>query len=202
MNTPMALAVALAIAAAWPYTATSQSKKSDAPPAAKGEQSPSRKSAMSQDDMRRFTSIAQGNMAEIELGKLAQEKAESQEVKDFGKHMVEDHGQKLEENKQLAEKKDAKLPQAPNKEQQATKVRLEKLSGTDFDRAYSRQMVGDHQKTLKLLQDTAKNAKDAELKAAAEKAAPGVEKHLQMAKGLVAAGAGSSAKAGKGAQGK
>lgn len=199
MNTPMALAIALAVAAAWPLTATSQqSKKGDAQSAAssKSEQSAS-KAGMSQEDMRRFTSIAQANMAEIELGKLAQEKAKSREVKDFGKHMVEDHGAKLDENKQLAEKKGAKLPQAPNKEQQAAKSKLEKLSGADFDRAYSKQMVDDHQKTLKLVQDTAKNAKNPELKAAAEKAAPGVEKHLQMAKGLVAAGAGSSGKGAK-----
>jgi putative membrane protein len=44
------------------------------------------------------------------------------------------------------------------------------------------QMVKDHEKTLKLVQETAKNAKDPELQQAAEKAAPEVEKHLEMAK--------------------
>jgi putative membrane protein len=187
MNKPMAFMVAAAVAAAWPFAATSQqAKKSEA----KSEQSSASK--MSQEDMRRFASIAQANMAEIELGKLAQEKGKAAEVKDFAKHMIDDHGKKLEENKELAGKKQVKLPDAPNKEQQATKAKLEKLSADDFDRAYAKQMVDDHQKTLKLVQDTAKNAKDADLKAAAEKAAPGVEKHLQMAKGLQTASAGAS----------
>jgi putative membrane protein len=59
---------------------------------------------------------------------------------------------------------------------------LEGASGERFDRAYMDQMVKDHEKTLKLVQETAKNAKDPELKQAAEKAAPEVEKHLEMAK--------------------
>jgi len=198
MNTPMALVVALAIAAAWPLSATSQqSKKGDAQSASKGEQSAS-KGGMSQEDMRRFTSIAQANMAEVEVGKLGQEKGKSQEVKDFAKHMVEDHGRMLDENKQMADKKSAKMPSGPNKEQQAAKAKLEKMSGDDFDRAFADQMVKDHQKALKIVQDTAKNAKDAELKGAAQKAAPEIEKHLQMAKGLVAAGAGSTGKGAKG----
>ena len=188
MKKPISFLVAMAFAA-WPLTAVPQQAKKGE----KAEQAAT-KGGLSQQDMRRFTSIAQANLAEIECGKLALDKAKSPEVKDFAKHMVEDHGRMLEENKQMADKKGAKMPETPNKEQQAAKAKLEKMSGEDFDRAYANQMVQDHQKALKLVQDTAKNAKDAELKGAAQKAAPQVEKHLQMAKGLAAAGAGSSAK--------
>jgi len=185
---PISYVVAIALAAAWPLAATSQqSKKGEA----KSEQAAT-KGGLSKEDMKRFTDIAQANLAEVEVGKLAQSKGASQEVKDYGKHMVEDHGRMLEENKQMADKKGMKMPGAPNKAQQAAKARLEKLSGDEFDRAFAKQMVDDHQKALKLVQDTAKNAKDAELKGAAQKAAPEIEKHLQMAKALGPASAGAS----------
>jgi uncharacterized protein (DUF305 family) len=78
--------------------------------------------------------------------------------------------------------KSVSLPKQPKKEQQSALKKLEGASGSEFDRAYMQQMVEDHEKALKLVQDTAKNAKDAELKQAAEKAAPEVQKHFDMAK--------------------
>jgi putative membrane protein len=139
---------------------------------------------MAQEDQKRFQGLAEANLAEVETGKLAQEKARADEVKKFGEHMVEDHGKMLEEMKQMAEKKGAKVPDKPNKEHQAAMKKLEKASGESFDAAYMQQMVKDHQKALKLAQDTAKNAKDPELKAAAQKAAPDIQKHLKMAQDL------------------
>ena len=191
MNKPMTLVVAIAVAAAWPFAATSQSKKDEA----KSEQAAS-KGGVSREDQRRFMDIAEANMAEIATGKLAQSKGQSQEVKDFAKHMIEDHTRMLKEGEQLGAKKGLTPPKELKKEHQQASAKLEKLSGEEFDRAYAKQMVDDHQKALKLVQDTAKNAKDAELKAMAEKATPEIQKHLEMAKGLAAAGAGSS-KAGK-----
>lgn len=163
----MKTAVALLASAvlAWPLAAASQSK-------------------MSQDDQKRFQALAEANLAEIETGKLAQEKASSDEVKDFAKHMVEDHGKMLEEMKDMAKAKGAKVPSRPNKEHQAAMKKLEKASGETFDAAYMDQMVKDHKKALKLAQDTAKKAKDGQLKQAAQKASPKIQEHLKMAQDL------------------
>jgi putative membrane protein len=49
------------------------------------------------------------------------------------------------------------------------------------------QMVKDHQAALKLARDTAKNARDPQLRAAAEKAVPEIRKHLEMARQVHAA---------------
>jgi putative membrane protein len=103
-------------------------------------------------------------------------------VKKYASHMVEDHGKMLEEQQAMAKAKGVQLPKQPKKEHQSALKKLEGMSGQEFDRAYMEQMVKDHDKTLKLVQEAAKNAKDPELKQAAEKAAPDVEKHLAMAK--------------------
>jgi putative membrane protein len=120
--------------------------------------------------------------AEVEAGKLAQKKASSDEVKKFAAHMVEDHGKMLEEQRSMAKSKGAQLPAQPKNEHQSALKKLDGASGEQFDRAYMDQMVKDHEKTLKLVQETASKAKDPDLKQAAEKAAPEVQKHLELAK--------------------
>jgi putative membrane protein len=155
-----------------------------------------KKGNLSQEDQKRFAAMAQANMAEVAAGKVAQEKARSDDVKKFGQHMVEDHGKMLDEMKQMGEKKGARLPASPDKEQQAAMKKLEAMSGDNFDRAFMEQMVKDHQKALKLAQDTAKNAKDGELKQAAQKATPEIRKHLRMAQDLSKQAAAGGSKSG------
>jgi putative membrane protein len=133
-------------------------------------------------DLKYFRELAQGNMAEVETGKLAQKKAASDDVRKFAQQMVEDHGRMLEEQQDLAKKKGVQMPKSLTREHQAQLKKLEKASGDQFDRAYMSDMVKDHEKDLKLVQQAAKNAKDPDFKAAVEKAAPVIDKHLEMAR--------------------
>jgi putative membrane protein len=142
----------------------------------------SKKSSFDRADRKHFREIAQANMAEVQAGKLAQSKASSDDVKQFAQHMVEDHGKMLQEQESMAQAKGVALPKEPGKAEKSALKKLQSASGEQFDRGYMQQMVKDHEKALKLVQDTAKGAKDAELKQAAEKAAPEIEKHLDMAK--------------------
>jgi putative membrane protein len=144
-----------------------------------------KKGGLAGEDRKFFQEMAQANMAEVETGKLAQQKASSEEVKKFAEHMVQDHGKMLQEQQTMAKAKGVSLPKQPKKEHQSALKKLQNASGEQFDRAYMEQMVKDHEKTLKLLQDASKKAKDPQLKQAAEKATPDVEKHLQMAKQIV-----------------
>ena len=141
-----------------------------------------KKGGLAGQDRKFFTEMAQANMAEVETGKLAQNKASSEEVKKYAASMVEEHGKMLEEQQSMAKTKGVQVPKQPKKEHQSALKKLQGLSGEQFDRAYMEQMVKDHEKTLKLVQDAAKNAKDPEVKQAAEKAVPHVQKHLEMAK--------------------
>jgi putative membrane protein len=113
---------------------------------------------------------------------VAQTKASSDEVKKFAQHMVDDHSKMLKEQETMAQSKGVALPKEASKAEKSALKKLQSASGAQFDKSYMQQMVKDHEKALKLVQDTAKSAKDPELKQAAEQAAPEIQKHLDEAK--------------------
>ena len=121
---------------------------------------------------------ANGGMAEVELGKLAQEKGTSQAVKDFGGMMVKDHSKANEEMIAIAKSKNITLPSTLGKEEQEVKDKLAAKSGTEFDKAYVDDMLEDHKKDIKEFEDATKNLTDAELKAFAVKTLPTLKMHL------------------------
>lgn len=137
---------------------------------------------MDKRDMQTMSRMAQADMAEIAAGRLAAQKASSEEVKKYGQHMVDEHSKMLDEGKQLAQSKGVKPPAGPDKKHQSALKKLQGLSGAQFDRQYMDQMVKDHQEVLKLAQKAAKEAKDPEVKAHAEKGAPHIQEHLDQAK--------------------
>jgi len=141
-----------------------------------------KKSGLAKEDAGMMRQMAQSDLAEVQAGKVGAQKASSDEVKKFAQHMVDDHGKQLSEARDLAKKKNMQLPSQPMKKHQEAMKKLEQASGTEFDKAFMQQMVKDHQDALKLAQNAAKKAKDKELKAAAEKAVPVIQNHLEMAK--------------------
>ena len=86
--------------------------------------------------------------AEVELGKLAAARAQSDEVKKFAQRMVDDHTKANEQLKQIAERKSIKLPTDVDGKDKALMQRLEKLNGPAFDRTYLNAMVNDHVKDV------------------------------------------------------
>jgi len=135
-------------------------------------------------DAKRMQKLAQDNLAEIEAGKLAADKAQDPQVKQFAQRMVDDHTKMLDDLKKLAQSKHVDLPTAPDAKHQKLMSKLQSLSGDKFDREYMRAMVKDHRDTLKQVQRTAKSAKDADLKNSAQQAAPEIQDHLKMAQDI------------------
>jgi putative membrane protein len=140
-----------------------------------------------------MTTAAADGMAEVELGRLASEKATRQDVKDFGKMMVDDHSKANDELKSLAAQKNVTLPAEPKPQHKAEKARLEKMSGVAFDDAYLKAMVKDHQKAVDLFTREASSGRDPETKAWAAETLPKLKEHLEHVKRL-AGGAAASAK--------
>lgn len=126
------------------------------------------------------TEAAVGGMAEVALGKLALEKSTNAQVKEFATMMVADHGKANEELMAIAKMKNITLPMAVDADHQKKMDDLSKKTGADFDKDYVSAMVDGHKSTLKLMQDEAKDGKDADLKAFAGKTAPVVQAHLTM----------------------
>lgn len=116
------------------------------------------------EDQRFIDRAARDQMADIELAKLASERAQSQDVKGIAQTLVQDNQKANDELKQIAQKKGAKVPTEASRGAKREHDRLAKLSGTEFDREYVRYMLKDHDKDLKDFQKEAKSGKDADLK--------------------------------------
>lgn len=141
-----------------------------------------------------YKSLAEGGIAEVRDGKLAQEKATDPKIKDFGAMMVKDHTKANEELQSLAESKGIKLPHGPGVGADTTKAKLSMESGSAFDKSYVKSQVKAHQETVDLLQKEISSGQDAEAKALAQKVLPTVQSHLQAIQGI-ASGMGMSADA-------
>jgi putative membrane protein len=128
-----------------------------------------------------------GGKAEVELGRLAQEKAQAQSVREFGERMTRDHGDANRRLLALGKKAQPSIPEALDAEQQALRDRLSRLSGADFDRAYMQAQVVDHQKTVTLLTWEIGLGQSAELTKYAADTLPVVMEHLNAAKQVLAA---------------
>ena len=124
---------------------------------------------------------ATGGMMEVELGKMAQEKASSSEVKDFGQQMVTDHTKANEDLKSLAQEKSVMLPDSMTAKQQRNVEKLSGLSGTEFDQEYMKMMVKDHEKDVKTYQKASEDVPDPAVQDFAAKTLPTLKDHLQKA---------------------
>jgi putative membrane protein len=129
---------------------------------------------------------AQGNQAEVQLGKMAAEKASDQQVKDFANRMVQDHQKANDQLKQVAQQDKVPVPTEPNAAEKAAANRLSKLSGTSFDKAYMRHMVQDHTKDVAEFQKESQSAKDQNVKQFASQTLPTLQDHLKQAKQISA----------------
>ena len=130
---------------------------------------------------------AQGGMAEVELGKLATEKASSDEVKKFGQRMVDDHTKAGEQLKQIADSKNIPVPAKLSPKDQMTKNRLSKLNGEQFDKAYMNDMVKDHTEDVADFKRESSSGIDDDVKKFAASTLPTLEDHLRQAKEIAQA---------------
>ena len=124
---------------------------------------------------------ADGGMAEVELGQLAVDKASNPQVKEFAQRMVADHSKANDQLKQIAANKGIELPAEPSPKCKATKDRLSKLSGEQFDKAYMSDMLMDHKKDVAAFKSESANGQDPDIKQFAAQTLPTLEDHLQQA---------------------
>jgi putative membrane protein len=139
---------------------------------------------LSTSDKQFLTKAAQGGEAEVELGQLAQQKSQDPKVKEFAKRMVDDHSKANEKLKSLASSKGVDLPSQPDAKEKAEKERLSKLSGEQFDRAYMKHMLKDHEKDVSEFRKEAQAAKDPDVKQFASSTLPTLEDHLKQAQSI------------------
>ena len=134
-----------------------------------------------EDDAKYAVEAANGGMLEVELGKLAQNKAISPAVAKFANLMVADHTKANNELKTLAASKKISLPATLGDKFQKDYDDFSKMKREEFDKAYTDYMVKDHKEDIEEFKKEATDGKDPDLKAFANKHVPILEHHLLMA---------------------
>ena len=139
---------------------------------------------MSSQDHNFVMDAAMGGMMEVELGRVAAQRGSSDAVKQFGQRMVDDHGAANQELMTLAASKGMTLPTALDEKHQQQVTKLSGMSGAEFDRAYSKRMLSDHEKDVKEFERQSTKGGDPEIRAFATKTLPTLQEHLQMTRTL------------------
>jgi putative membrane protein len=135
--------------------------------------------AASNPDASFYKHAAEGGIAEVEAGRMAQDKGNSQQVKDFGAMMVKDHSAANDKLQSIAAGKNITLPTSSSVSQMATKAKLDVLSGATFDKSYVKGQVTAHRQTIALFRKEISAGQDADAKAFAVATLPTIRSHLK-----------------------
>ena len=119
------------------------------------------------------TKAVQGNLAEVSMGQLAQEKGDSDGVRSFGQQLVTDHTAANKRAVSIASEMGMTPPSEPSAKQTAEAEKMGKMSGAAFDRAFVRHMLADHRKEIAAYRKAGKMKNEA---AAAMPASSGVSR--------------------------
>lgn len=132
--------------------------------------------------MKFLMEVAEMQLEEISLGKLAQQKGTSPHVKELGKMMEAEHGKTLSELTALAKSKSVSIPTSVTKDSKDAYDKLNKKTGNDFDKTYSEMMVEHHEDAIELFEKASADSNDPEIKAWATQKLPALRTHFEQAK--------------------
>jgi putative membrane protein len=131
---------------------------------------------------------AESSAVQVQLGKLAQDKASSDAVKEFGKQMVEAHTQTAEHLKEAATGLKIQVPAEPSRKAKKAEEKLSKLSGADFDRTYAKMAADEQKQAVKQFEREAKNGKVPAMKEFATRNLPAEQERQKHAEELASGG--------------
>lgn len=131
-----------------------------------------------------LTDVIQTNNAEIKFGQAAQDMGSTQDVKDFGKMLVDDHTKANDQAKQLAMALNVPVPEGTTPEADSELKMATGMSGAGFDKDFLADMVKGHQKAIDTFQQEADSSDPAQVTDFAKQTLPTLKKHLQTAQSL------------------
>ena len=134
-----------------------------------------------------FKEAGQGGNFEIQAGQLAAQKGNSEDVKQFGQMMVDDHTKLNQQMTPIAAQLAMKPPTGVSSKDKKELKKLQGLSGDDFDKEYIAMMVKDHTADQKAFKDEADNGQLPEEKSAATQGGSVVSQHLDKIKQIAQA---------------
>jgi putative membrane protein len=154
------------------------------PAEAKGHMKGAMKGAMTDQQFVDFA--GQTDMVEANLGQLAQDASQNQQVKDYGQMLVTDHTQDFQQLQSAAKQANLTVPDAIDAEHNKRMIEpFQKLKGAAFDKKYEAEMVEGHTKAIDVYKKEASDAQNPSIKSYAEAALAVLQKHLAGAKDLM-----------------
>ena len=143
-------------------------------------------------DRQFLTRAAMMDLAEIETGRLAVSQGASESVRQFGQRMIDDHTRTSQQLTQMASAAGFAPPQTLDAKRRAAAAKLARLTGAEFDRAYMKQMVKDHQEAVSLYQRQSTRGTLPDLRSFASATLPALQEHLTMARSMAGGSGGGS----------
>jgi len=124
------------------------------------------------------------NLAEVNLGRLAAQRASRQDVRQFANKLVQDHSANLQQLNQLANRHNMKGAERMDQEHQQLFQKLAAMQGQQFDQDFLKNMVEGHKKAAEVFKHASENCKNAELKQYATQTLAAIQQHEQEAQRL------------------
>lgn len=125
----------------------------------------------------------EGNLAEIKVGQLAQQKGATEGVRKFGSVLEQDHSKANQEAMTAASSMGVAPPSEPSSKEQKEYQKLAALSGAKFDKTFTKDMIRDHKKDIAEYKKESKMS-NSQASSYAQASLPTLQKHLRMAEAL------------------
>jgi putative membrane protein len=122
------------------------------------------------------------NNAEVALGKLAQSKSQTAEVKEFGRMMVKDHTAANEQLRPIAQAHGVTVSDTVDSTHQKVLDKLEQQSGSEFDQQFMKVMLKGHQSAIAKFEKAAQQSQVPDVKEYAQNTLPILRQHMTHAK--------------------
>jgi putative membrane protein len=143
-----------------------------------------RQASLSEQDRSFIQELAQGNRVEVQLGRIAVQRATNPEVKEFAQRMIDDHSKLQSRLETFAAGRNMRLPSSTTAEQQNLVSRLQGLSGSEFDRQYITTMLEEHRNDVAKVQQHMTATQDPAVQELARDTLPILENHIRIAENV------------------
>lgn len=140
--------------------------------------------ALSAQDRKFVVTAGEAGAAEVEMARIAMDRAQSSDVKNFASRMVSDHQKAGDDLDKIASDKGMAIDDKLSAKDQAELDRLTKLQGASFDREYVKSQLAAHKAAVALFGKESKSGNDSELKSFAASTLPTLQDHLQLVQQL------------------
>jgi putative membrane protein len=140
--------------------------------------------ALSDEDARFVNKAAADGLAEIDIARIAQQRAASDAVRQYAARLAQDHSTANEELRAIVQRKGHAMPHDVDHAHAGLRDRLMNLGGQEFDRMYMNEMVRDHQQAVSEFERHARTGTDPDIKAFAAKNVPVLQEHLRAAQDI------------------